>query len=167
MTDTTPVARVERYVEQQTAYGLVRDTDYVAGGWNDEIRGYECFTFSDLRAVLAEHKAMAAEIERQAAEIAALRLTVGQMPGADIPEPWGCPCPGACQTVQEIKRLRAALADADSVVSAIELRADTWTAELMEARDAAINRYRARIGKGPMPGTRLVAGPGIKGKADE
>jgi hypothetical protein len=52
----------------------------------------------------------AAEIERQRAEIASLRLTLGGRTfSADVPEPIGCPVPGACVQVAEIERLRAAL----------------------------------------------------------
>lgn len=51
----------------------------------------------------------AAEIERLEAEVASLRLTLGGTPGASIPEPIGCPAPGACAQVAEIGRLRVAL----------------------------------------------------------
>ena len=50
----------------------------------------------------------AAEIMRLRAEVAALRLTLGGRTfGASIPEPVGCPAPGACAQVAEIGRLRA------------------------------------------------------------
>lgn len=50
------------------------------------------------------------EIERLRAEVASLRLTLGGKTfSADIPEPVGCPMPGACAQVEEIKRLREAL----------------------------------------------------------
>jgi hypothetical protein len=50
------------------------------------------------------------EIERQRAEIASLRLTLGGRTfSAAVPEPIGCPVPGACVQVAEIERLRAAL----------------------------------------------------------
>lgn len=49
-----------------------------------------------------------AETSRLQAEVASLRLTLGGKTfSADVPEPVGCPVPGACQTVAEIKRLRA------------------------------------------------------------
>jgi hypothetical protein len=48
------------------------------------------------------------EIARLMGEVAALRLTLGGRTfGADVPEPVGCPAPGACVQVAEIKRLRA------------------------------------------------------------
>ena len=52
-------------------------------------------------------EAAAIESHRLRAAVASLRLTLGGTPGADVPEPIGCPCPGACATVAEIKRLRA------------------------------------------------------------
>lgn len=52
------------------------------------------------------------EIERLTAEVAALRLTLGgRTYSADVPEPIGCPCPGACAQVAEIQRLRARVAE--------------------------------------------------------
>lgn len=51
-----------------------------------------------------------AEIKRLQAEVASLRLTLGGKTfSADVPEPVGCPMPGACSQVAEIKRLRAKL----------------------------------------------------------
>jgi hypothetical protein len=51
-----------------------------------------------------------AEIKRLQAEVASLRLTLGGRTfSADVPEPIGCPAPGACSQVAEIKRLRALL----------------------------------------------------------
>lgn len=48
-----------------------------------------------------------AEIKRLQAEVASLRLTLGGKTfSADVPEPVGCPAPGACSQVAEIKRLR-------------------------------------------------------------
>jgi uncharacterized small protein (DUF1192 family) len=48
------------------------------------------------------------EIKRLQAEVASLRLTLGGRTfSADVPEPVGCPAPGACVQVAEIKRLRA------------------------------------------------------------
>jgi len=50
------------------------------------------------------------EINRLEAEVASLRLTLGGRTfGPDIPEPIGCPMPGACAQVAEIGRLRVAL----------------------------------------------------------
>lgn len=50
------------------------------------------------------------EIERLEAEVASLRLTLGGRTfGPSIPEPVGCPAPGACAQVAEIGRLRTAL----------------------------------------------------------
>lgn len=44
------------------------------------------------------------------AEVASLRLTLGGRTFyATVPEPIGCPCPGACSTVAEIGRLRVAI----------------------------------------------------------
>jgi hypothetical protein len=50
------------------------------------------------------------EVERLRAEVASLRLTLGGRTfGASVPDPVGCPAPGACAQVAEIHRLRAAL----------------------------------------------------------
>lgn len=58
----------------------------------------------------AERAEDAAEIARLRAEVDSLRLTLGGRTFcADVPEPVGCPTPGACSTVAEIRRLRAAL----------------------------------------------------------
>jgi hypothetical protein len=47
------------------------------------------------------------EIGRLRAEVASLRLTLGgRRFGPDVPEPIGCPAPGACVQVAEITRLR-------------------------------------------------------------
>ena len=55
----------------------------------------------------AEIAAKDAKIARQKHEIASLRLTLGGKTfSADVPEPIGCPIPGACVTVAEIERLR-------------------------------------------------------------
>lgn len=60
-----------------------------------------------LRAIVE----MEAENERLRAEVASLRLTLGgRTLDASVPEPVGCPCPGACSTVAEIERLRAIVA---------------------------------------------------------
>lgn len=49
------------------------------------------------------------EIERLRAEVASLRLTLGgRTYSPDVPEPIGCPMPGACAQVAEIGRLRRA-----------------------------------------------------------
>jgi hypothetical protein len=77
-----------------------------------------------LRALLAERdenekaaavwrgrtKRAEAEAARLREEVASLRLTLGGRTfDASVPEPIGCPVPGACQTVAEIVRLREAL----------------------------------------------------------
>jgi hypothetical protein len=50
-------------------------------------------------------------IEALAADVASLRLTLGMRTfSADVPEPIGCPAPGACAQVAEIKRLAADVA---------------------------------------------------------
>lgn len=50
------------------------------------------------------------EVVRLQAEVASLRLTLGGRTfGPTIPEPVGCPTPGACAQVAEISRLRSAL----------------------------------------------------------
>jgi hypothetical protein len=73
----------------------------------DRLRDYDSREHSDNVRCEA-----AAEIERQAAEIASLRLTLGgRTYSADVPEPIGCPAPGACVQVAEIERLRAAHAE--------------------------------------------------------
>jgi hypothetical protein len=48
------------------------------------------------------------EIVRLRAEVASLRLTLGgrTFSGQPVPDPIGCPLPGACAQVAEIKRLR-------------------------------------------------------------
>lgn len=47
------------------------------------------------------------ELASLRAEVASLRLTLGGKTfSADIPEPIGCPMPGACAQVAEIGRLR-------------------------------------------------------------
>lgn len=62
---------------------------------------------SDAAATL---RALLAERDRLAAEVASLRLTLGGKTFSnDVPEPIGCPAPGACATVAEIVRLREAL----------------------------------------------------------
>lgn len=66
------------------------------------------------------------EIERLEAEVASLRLTVGGRTfGPDVPEPIGCPAPGACAQVAEIGRLRA-------VIRVNGLRAGATDAEIDE-----------------------------------
>lgn len=60
-----------------------------------------------LRALLAERDAARAEVARLTAEVASLRLTLGGRTfDASVPEPIGCPLPGACSTVAEIVRGR-------------------------------------------------------------
>ncbi len=57
--------------------------------------------------LLAERDAARAEVERLTAEVASLRLTLGGKTfSASVPEPVGCPMPGACATVAEIVRAR-------------------------------------------------------------
>lgn len=52
-----------------------------------------------------------AEVKRLQAEVASLRLTLGGKTfSADVPEPIGCPMPGACVQVAELKRLHTAAA---------------------------------------------------------
>lgn len=70
-------------------------------------------------------EAAADEIERLEAEVASLRLTLGGTPGARVPEPIGCPTPGACAQVAEIGRLRA-------VIRVNGLRAGATDAEIDE-----------------------------------
>jgi regulator of replication initiation timing len=66
---------------------------------------------SDMLRLLDERDALRAEV-------AALRLTLGGKTfSADVPEPIGCPCPGACSTVAEIVRLRD---EVQSMVDAVE-----------------------------------------------
>lgn len=68
----------------------------------DDLRGLSGFDHVGRTAIRA-----ADEIERLRAEVASLRLTLGGKTfGPDIPEPIGCPMPGACAQVAEIARLR-------------------------------------------------------------
>jgi hypothetical protein len=63
-----------------------------------------------LRDLAVQHPETAPAIERAIKEIASLRITLGGKTfSADIPEPIGCPMPGACSQVREISRLRAEL----------------------------------------------------------
>ena len=66
-----------------------------------KLREWRTVNHHDVRGLLAEH-------DRLAAEVASLRLTLGGKTfGADVPEPVGCPAPGACAQVAELHRLRA------------------------------------------------------------
>ena len=57
------------------------------------------------------------EISRLRAEVASLRFTLGDHTfSADIPEPIGCPMPGACSQVKEIANLRAAIRHAAQLI---------------------------------------------------
>lgn len=61
------------------------------------------------------YAALQAEIKRLEAEVASLRLTLGGKTfSADVPSPIGCPLPGACVQVAEIKRLRQRLGMPDN-----------------------------------------------------
>lgn len=65
----------------------------------------------------------ATEITRLRAEVASLRLTLGGRTfNASVPEPIGCPLPGACAQVAEISRLRAELAAARDALEIISGR---------------------------------------------
>jgi len=60
-----------------------------------------------------------AEVARLRQEVASLRLTLGGRTfSATVPEPIGCPLPGACAQVAEIERLRQALAEAQDDLDA-------------------------------------------------
>lgn len=64
-------------------------------------------TAATLRALADERDAARAEAARLTAEVASLRLTLGGKTfSASVPEPVGCPMPGACATVAEIVRAR-------------------------------------------------------------
>lgn len=57
--------------------------------------------------------ALETENKRLQAEVDSLRLTLGGKTfSPDVPSPIGCPIPGACAQVEEIHRLRRALAAA-------------------------------------------------------
>lgn len=82
---------------ERLAKRIKRDIDWRPGSLCAE-------TAATLRALLAER-------DRLAAEVASLRLTLGGKTFSnDVPEPIGCPVPGACATVAEIVRLREVLA---------------------------------------------------------
>ena len=99
-------------------------------------------TMEDAAAAI---EARDAEIARQAAEIASLRLTLGGRTfSATAPEPIGCPAPGMCVQVAEIARLRAECQRLADEVSRAHKDALTWM-ERAAAADADIERLRASL----------------------
>ena len=69
--------------------------------------GARILSAARLMMAVAERDAARAEVERLTAEVASLRLTLGGKTfSASVPEPVGCPMPGACATVAEIVRAR-------------------------------------------------------------
>lgn len=71
--------------------------------------------FADVGEPMSEvtYDALTKRVAALEAENASLRLTLGGKTfSADVPSPIGCPKPGACAQVEEIHRLRRALAEA-------------------------------------------------------
>lgn len=101
-------------MQNSDARGTARPFDIV-----DRLRfdAYRCeATFS--KGVAKNIEEAADEIDRLRTEVESLRLTLGGRTfSADIPEPIGCPMPGACAQVREIARLRAAVRDAALLIS--------------------------------------------------
>ena len=85
---------------------------------NGDAPSKELYRCAARAALIAAAKADAdAEITRLLAEVAALRLSLGEhVPDATV-EPVGCPAPGACMTVAEITRLRARVKWLERVVT--------------------------------------------------
>lgn len=81
----------------------------------DKIETTDCPCNPESAALCEEHcphyAHTAAEVRRLRAEVASLRLTLGgrTFSGQPVPDPIGCPMPGACAQVAEIERLRAIL----------------------------------------------------------
>jgi hypothetical protein len=100
MSDVNTTAEaVERLVERLTA-----DADA------PDAARYQPYTDHAMRDAAATLRALLAERDRLEAEVASLRLTLGGKTfSADVPDPIGCPLPGACVQVAEIERLREAL----------------------------------------------------------
>ena len=77
-----------------------------------------------------EAAASKAVIKRLEAEVASLRLTLGGRTFSDqpVPDPVGCPLPGACVQVAEITRLRGALKEIwrKRPRSVFQSEADLW-----------------------------------------
>jgi len=97
MTDTSTEA-----VERLAAFHSLSVDRYDAEE-ESGLKACAAMTATTLRALAAERDALRAEV-------ASLRLTLGGKTfGADVPEPIGCPMPGACSQVKEIKRLRQAV----------------------------------------------------------
>lgn len=81
-----------------------------------------------------------AEIARQKSEIASLRLTLGGRTfSAAIPEPIGCPMPGACAQVAEIARLTEAVENKDHACREMLAALDRQFGELARLRDTLVN----------------------------
>lgn len=89
-----------------------------------------------------EAAASKAVIKRLEDEVASLRLTLGGRTFSDqpVPDPVGCPLPGACVQVAEITRLREALKEIwhNRPQSVFLSEADLWN-ELDRVYDIAIN----------------------------
>ena len=75
----------------------------------------------------------------EAAGIDVLVSPVGTVQPASAAEAW---------MWREIVRLRDAQAEADHLITVIELQTEPWTGEMMELRDAAIRRHKARAAGG-------------------
>jgi hypothetical protein len=119
--------------------------------------------------------ALLAERDALRAEVASLRLTLGGRThsAADVVEPIGCPCPGACVQVAEIARLRAQIAAArregaeamrEAVAGYLEGVADRCemlgNSETYKSRAAFVRGLvDPHIGNIPLPGDDASARP--------
>jgi hypothetical protein len=111
-----------------------------------ELHFFATYTAALLRALAAERDRLQAEVDRQAQEIASLRLTLGgRTYSADVPEPIGCPIPGACVQVAEIKRLRDALREIAGISNEC-----TWTPKLRPLAAELQDIIRAALSQPPV-----------------
>lgn len=88
----------------------------IVAGWQAELHGWPSGELHSPQGIVdlgyryLGPALLPSEVKRLREEVASLRLTLGGRTfDASVPEPIGCPLPGACQTVAEIVRLREAL----------------------------------------------------------